>query len=481
MADETEQMIWQGDVWSGMFVHREYCQYTTGHSPFGSGPIQVISLMKLRNLVWSDQGALIGRDVEDLDTWVTREMMETLELLRVDVATFGIHDLDFGVCHARTLTKDECLFKKKGRQKRTGLQWTMNKMTEVGGQPLTKAEPKAIKDHAGLRVGLLVISMNWLNLDGLSTNMTNPDQLAEWTDEVEMPEVDFFLGGHEHLYLETDRYVKPWVQECLISMPNILPRHGIEVGPAHDTLDKMPSSEAFDLVSGDANKREYKCYVEMLIARGLLDKNAMIVADNKSCCGFPSALSESCLLEETEPKTRSNTKKDRVQSTILSPGVILSCSSLTGPRIQSTSRSKRRIRSVQQSHEQFVGIKYNTEENDDVFEENYMTVYVKTINGKTMSIRYYKNMTAAVILEEVERRTLIPRDMIRLVHKGKAINEKKSMKENNIKAKETIEMSLRLLGGMEANEQMDTHETEEDRDKKKEAGRRKRRKNDETK
>ena len=75
-------------------------------------------------------------------------------------------------------------------------------------------------------------------------------------------------------------------------------------------------------------------------------------------------------------------------------------------------------------------------------------------------------MTAAVILEEVERRTLIPRDMIRLVHKGKAINEKKSMKENNIKAKETIEMSLRLLGGMEANEQMDAHETEEDREKK---------------
>ena len=52
MADETEQMIWQGDVWNGMFVHREYCRYTTGHSPFVSGPIQVISLTKLRNLVW---------------------------------------------------------------------------------------------------------------------------------------------------------------------------------------------------------------------------------------------------------------------------------------------------------------------------------------------------------------------------------------------------------------------------------------------
>ena len=186
-----------------------------------------------------------------------------------------------------------------------------------------------------------------------------------------------------------------------------------------------------------------------------------MVIDNKSYCGFPSALLESCFLEETEPKTRSNTNKDRYQSTVLSPGVILSCSSLSGPRILPTSPSKRRILSVQQSHEKLVGI-----ENDDVLEENYMTVYVKTINGKTISIRHYKNMTAAVILEEVERRTLIPRDMIRLVHKGKAINGKKSMKENNIKAKETIEMSLRLLGGMEANEQMDTHETEEDREKK---------------
>ena len=70
------------------------------------------------------------------------------------------------------------------------------------------------------------------------------------------------------------------------------------------------------------------------------------------------------------------------------------------------------------------------------------------------------------MLEEVERRTMIPRDMIRLVHKGKAINGKKSMKENIIEAKETIEMSLRLLGGMEAKEHMDTHETEEDREKK---------------
>ena len=76
-------------------------------------------------------------------------------------------------------------------------------------------------------------------------------------------------------------------------------------------------------------------------------------------------------------------------------------------------------------------------------------------------------MKAVVISDEVERRSLIPRDMIRVVHKGKMISEKKTMRENNIEAKATIEISLRLLGGMEVNEQMDTHETEEDREKKK--------------
>ena len=142
----------------------------------------------------------------DVSEQMEMHMMETLELLCVDVATFGNHDFDFGVCHARTLTKEECLFKKEGRQKRARSQWIMSNMTGVGGQPLAEAEPWVVKDHAGVHVGL-AISMNWLNLAGLSTNMTNPDKLAEWTDEVEVPEVDFFLGGHEHIYQETDRYV----------------------------------------------------------------------------------------------------------------------------------------------------------------------------------------------------------------------------------------------------------------------------------
>ena len=132
------------------------------------------------------------------------------------------------------------------------------------------------------------------------------------------------------------------------------------------------------------------------------------------------------------------------------------------PRTQTTFPIKWQIRTAQQPHGNFMGMEYNTEfekENDDMLEENYMTVYVKTIYEKTISIKCDRNMTAAVISDEVERRSSIPRDMIRLVHKGKMLSEKKTMKENNIEAEATIEMSLRLLGGMETNEQMDTHET----------------------
>ena len=91
---------------------------------------------------------------------------------------------------------------------------------------------------------------------------------------------------------------------------------------------------------------------------------------------------------------------------------------------------------------------------------------VQTTKNKTISTKCDRNMTAAVISDEVERRSSIPRDLKDLVHKGKMMSEKKTKKENNIEAEATIEMSLRLLGGVEKNEQMDTHETEEDREKK---------------
>ena len=148
-------------------------------------------------------------------------------------------------------------------------------------------------------------------------------------------------------------------------------------------------------------------------------------------------------------------QKDRNLIIAPFPGIVVFCASQSCPWIQSTWQT----RTVQQSFKKMGIFEDTDEEHDDTPEEFNEAIYVKTINGKTISTKYYRNMTAAVILQEVERRTLVPRDMIRLVHKGKMISGEKSMKENNIEAKETIEMSLRLLGGMDVSEQMDTHET----------------------
>ena len=101
----------------------------------------------------------------------------------------------------------------------------------------------------------------------------------------------------------------------------------------------------------------------------------------------------------------------------------------------------------------------------DALEENFMTVYVKTITGKTISIKCDKNQKAAAMSDDVERRSSIPRGMTYLVHQGKVRNEKETIRENNIGAETTIEMSLRLLGRMDESDMKDTSETEEEREK----------------
>ena len=46
--------------------------------------------------------------------------------------------------------------------------------------------------------------------------------------------------------------------------------------------------------------------------------------------------------------------------------------------------------------------------------------------------------------------------MTRLVHHGKVLTEKRTIEENNIGTETKIDMSLRLLGGTEKSELMDT-------------------------
>jgi len=85
--------------------------------------------------------------------------------------------------------------------------------------------------------------------------------------------------------LEIDPYLKGWLASCLEPFPKLAKRHEVVVGPALDSLPKLEGQ--FDLVFVDANKAEYKRYVELILEHGLLSPRGTIVADNVLYNGYP--------------------------------------------------------------------------------------------------------------------------------------------------------------------------------------------------
>lgn len=85
--------------------------------------------------------------------------------------------------------------------------------------------------------------------------------------------------------LEIDPYLKAWLASCLTAFPSIARRHEVIVGPALKSLPKLQGE--FDLVFVDANKAEYKAYVESILERNLLSPMGMIICDNVLYNGYP--------------------------------------------------------------------------------------------------------------------------------------------------------------------------------------------------
>merc|ERR1712066_989808 len=85
--------------------------------------------------------------------------------------------------------------------------------------------------------------------------------------------------GGECVSLDIDPFLKTWVGEVMARFPEGK-KHSVVVGPALDSMAKLPSSKKFDFVFVDANKSEYKRYIEVLLERNLLEDGAMIAVDN---------------------------------------------------------------------------------------------------------------------------------------------------------------------------------------------------------
>ena len=320
MADVSEQMIWKGGLWIGIFVHRDYCRFTTDR--------RISSLMKLRSVVWSDQGASIGRDVEDL------------------VVVRGNDDSDL----------DERKIKD---------------LITPGGSAVTESTTEVFSFTYVARS-----AWNYLN---------------DWVVE----------RGHDvsgQNTWKTRDLITPGSPDVAVSATEIFScAHAVCCawdGPAYNyKIGAMNTGQKYDagyVVVGAMNTGQ-KYDAGYVVADDLT--GAFSSDLNKGA----TELSDSVIVSFLTPipKTRSNTTNDRDLNRIVFHDVILSSTCLACPRILTTSPNKRKIRSVQQSFGRIVDIEDNNEENDNMLEEIYEIIYVKMINGKTISTRHHRNMTAA--------------------------------------------------------------------------------------
>merc|ERR1712118_656276 len=85
--------------------------------------------------------------------------------------------------------------------------------------------------------------------------------------------------------LEIDPYLNKWLSDCLEKFPDFRKRHEVMVGPALESLPKLTGQ--FDMVFVDANKAEYKRYVEVMLERDLIAPGGTIICDNVLYNGYP--------------------------------------------------------------------------------------------------------------------------------------------------------------------------------------------------
>lgn len=116
--------------------------------------------------------------------------------------------------------------------------------------------------------------------------MAKPDRILEIGMFVGYGSVAMMEGcsTSKVVSLEIDPYLKEWVGSCLTKFPDLSRRHEIVVGPALESLPKLTGQ--FDMIFVDANKAEYRRYVELILEHKLLSSSGVLVCDNVLYNGY---------------------------------------------------------------------------------------------------------------------------------------------------------------------------------------------------
>ena len=90
-----------------------------------------------------------------------------------------------------------------------------------------------------------------------------------------------------------------------------------------------------------------------------------------------------------------------------------------------------------------------------------MTVHVKTIKGKTISVKCTAGSMAVHMMQQIDKKTETPKEQQHLVGRGRVLKDERKLKEYDIKDGETIELTMLLVGGTKRDETMPSKAMEE--------------------